>query len=362
MKKILLAFSTLLSVSLLASCGCNNKDSGGEDEDDKFRITYGRYYLEEEKAELNDITFDTFKQKMIEDGTHKDENFIIATYDKDSTCSCWVNNFGPALKNFVKKYHYEVYTIANQVIPEEDYGLEHYLDQSKPTLALINHGTIVKQFVYNSKSDMFFKADNIKEEVEKFASAPQLFKVSEKYLDDVLFTNPKESALVYYMREKCGDCSFLSPELVWPMAESKILKREMLVMDIDPIKDSDSTTYQEYKDEHLLSVNDNPTAFGYSQGVVPTFQYWEKGVLKDASVFANDSLAKDENEKWYVKQSFYSEERKSHLGYLDGVETTVLEGLEVDSSEVSDWGGWMNKYAVKYHGPLVQAFFDKYAL
>ena len=31
---------------------------------------------------------------------------------------------------------------------------------------------------------MFFKADNIKEEVEKYVSAPQLFKVSEKYLDD----------------------------------------------------------------------------------------------------------------------------------------------------------------------------------
>ena len=350
-------------MSLLASCGCNSNGNNKEDEN-LLQITYGRYFADGEKATLNDIEYSDFLAKMEENGHHRDENFLIATYDEGTTCSCWVNNFGPALRSFVSKYHYEVYTLANQKIGSEDFGLKHYLNQSMPTLAIVNHGSIVKQFVYNSQSDMFFKDTAIKSEVEKYIKSPQLFKVSQEYLDNAI---KSEETVVYYMREKCGDCSFVSPEVLWPYAYSHKLNTKFLVFDMDPLRDTDMEKYNEFKKDHLLTSDEsNTTPFGYGGGVVPTFQYWKGGNLVSASVYANDSIAKGEGDECIVTTSFYSSARKNALDYLEGIETTVLEGITISKDEYNyieeyNFYVWPNKYAAKYHTPLLEGFLNKHA-
>ena len=133
---------------------------------------------------------------------------------------------------------------------------------------------------------------------------------------------------------------------------------------LDSIKD-DTETYNTFRASHYMSNAINKE-FGYDRGFVPTIHYYEKGELKDATVYFNDAVEKV-NGQYVVTRSFYSEERKAHLGYLNGIETPVLEGLILQDKDVDVYGNgavyvWKHESAHKYHKPLFDAFMKKYAL
>ena len=347
MKKSVLFLSSMMLVSSLV--GCNGQKN-------KFTITYGRYLLTNEEATLNEIDYSDLEDRMEKDGKHYGENFLLATYDEDSMCSCWLSHFGPALKSFVKKYHFEVYAIANDKFGDQnDFGIKHYPNKSKPTLALINNGKVAQQFIYNTSADMFDKADALKEELDKYIKAPKIFKVSQDYLDKALFETNNEKLIAYYGWSSCPDCQYCEPNVLWPFVYNNEIKTTILYYDADPIK-SDKTVYDEFRTSHFMNEASG-SKFGYLNGKVPTFQYWDSNELKDAATYFNDVVTDG-----VVTSSFYSQDRQQYLGYLEGVETTVLEGLQIPSEDLSDWGGWIKTKAAVYHDPLLNAFLTKYAL
>ena len=347
MKKRILFLSSLMLVSSLVGCG---------KQESKFMLTYGRYLLNEEKASLNEIDYSDLEDRMLKDGKHFGENFLLATYDEGSMCSCWISHFGPTLEKFVKDYHYEVYCIANDKFgSQEDFGIKHYPNKSKPTLALIENGKVGKQFVYNTTADMFDKADALKQELDKYIKAPKIFKVSQEYLDKQLFESNKDKLIAYYGWSSCPDCQYCEPNVLWPFVYKNDVKTTILYYDADPIK-ADTAVYDEFRTTHFMNEASG-SKFGYLNGKVPTFQYWDRGELKDASTYFNDVVTDG-----VVTSSFYSEERQQYLGYLEGIKTTVLEGLTIPAEDLSAWGGWIKTKAAVYHDPLLNAFLTKYAL
>ena len=128
--------------------------------------------------------------------------------------------------------------------------------------------------------------------------------------------------------------------------------------------DEEKEQYQKLKDDYGLSVTGN-SVFGYQEGVVPTTQYYKRGVLTDASVYFNDAI-EENNGVFTVKDSYYTDERVSNLHYLEDVKfTTCLKGLTIQNNDIlytkTGQPYWSQEDAAKYHTPLLKAFLDYYA-
>ena len=85
----------------------------------------------------------------------------------------------------------------------------------------------------------------------------------------------------------------------------------------------------------------------------------EKGVLSPALV------RKKDNGKYYVSDSYYSNERLSNLTYLKGASfQTVLKGMELNNADVIEVNEstyiWSQAAATKYHTPFLEAFLNYY--
>ena len=129
-------------------------------------------------------------------------------------------------------------------------------------------------------------------------------------------------------------------------------------------RDGDEETYQEIKDKYLLSTTTNPE-LGFEQGVVPTFQVYEKGVLKDMSVYVNEgTLTYSEADGcYYASNAYYNETRNSKLHYLDNVEVKDLTKVKIAKEEVIEYKNnyyWDISYSSQYYDPILKGFLDKY--
>ena len=125
---------------------------------------------------------------------------------------------------------------------------------------------------------------------------------------------------------------------------------------------SSSMVYDQMKKSYKLTAEASPE-FGFANGVVPTFHYYEKGVLKDASVYFNDEIAQKEDGSYYISDSFYSEERLTSIKYANNVEHNVLMCMNLPNEDVLSYEGnfyWSQEKAAAYHTPLLKAFLDLY--
>ena len=369
MKKILFALPLVfIGASLLT--GCSLKE--------KVRITYGTYIDEGPRALTS---FSKLEEKMSENGYHKGENFLLATYLEGGTCSCW-KNFEKVLQNYVNTENVLVYKISNSLFNSgnasklQEWGLTSLAGEDKTSFAIIKNGEVKKEFIGDT-SDFFKRNDTFIEKLDEYILKPNIYYVDQNILDDAIANDDK--VLVQYHWEFCPDCQYLLPKVMYPYANKHNFELELYIIDIGRLTGWDpdleepfsnfSTSNPDYVDflrDHGMSEIGNDT-FGYDRGFVPTTQYWEDGVLVDASVYFNDALTKEAG-VWRVTRSFYSEKRKNSLNYLNEVETKVLEGLIVPESDVSislsdpNAGSWQASSAAVYHNPLLEAFLDTYAL
>ena len=215
---------------------------------------------------------------------------------------------------------------------------------------------------------MFEKLETLRSAVKRIARDPNLIYIDQKYLDNALFTNPVEKAVVEYVWRTCPDCNDCLPNVILPYSYDNDFSTEIWIIDLDiegllrvnGEKDKTNENYKNFlRDHHMSDVADKK--FGYDRGFVPTTQVWEKGVLKDATCYFNDEVSINDAGEYYVSRSFYSEARVANLSYTDKVvEGKVLTEADVTVGE-DESISWNKDSAREIHKPLLEAFLDKYA-
>ncbi|MCR5185091.1 MAG: hypothetical protein K6C32_03310 [Bacilli bacterium] len=345
-KTFALLFALTTVVPSMVGCTSNSK----------MKLTYGRYLPEDYSGNgALFIDYADLSMRMSKDGKYLNENFLL-TIAPTNGCGCWAE-FQPILKSFVQKTNYNVYQIKITAFDEAETKFGLNMKQGHVAFAIINHGKIVKQYL---SSPIFDYEESLEKEVNKYVTKPDLYFVD--YTDINNYISSKGETVVEYIWNSCSDCQYSNPQTLWPYVEKHTLKNKIYVVDLESIR-TDSEVYKQYLLDHKLSLEGDEN-YGYDRGFVPTIQHFTNGVLDDASVYFNDALSMVDG-KVKVTRSFYSEVRKEKLHYLNGVEVTVLEGLEVKEDEYVEYNGnyyWNKANANVYHKPLLEAFLNTYVL
>ena len=362
MKKYRLIF--LIMPALLSSLtGCSTS---------KDCLTYGTL-IEQQAYQTKELT----NQELSDKAFNEKETFLLAVhqgkYSED--CNCY-NTFQNIIANYMNTYHEQIYlynaqdqddSVSSLKIDKSDEGtLGFYIFKGSKKLAKYSYKNTRDQ-------ELFSDASVLNTRVHKFVNKPKMYYVNDSYLQENLVKTDK--SVVVFMRKGCGDCSYVIPNEIIPYINKNNISKDIWVYDMqyaydlsksDTASEEEKGQYQALKDRYGLSVSGNET-FGYGQGVVPTIQYYEKDVLKDASVFFNDAITQNPDGTFYVSASYYSNDRLPNLSYLkDCKAKTVLEGMQLETSNIMQTKSgayyWSQKDAAKYHSPLLKAFLDYYLL
>ena len=367
MKKRSLFYITLLASPILLS-SCNSSK-------EKVKLTYGNYATQTISSLTELDTEDLYNRLLVEE-----EVLILATYNDSSSedCLCW-STFQNVIVNFINKYHEQVYVYSTKNADDSLRELKlNNTDNSKPGLRIYKGKKKVAQFYYSNINDQKIFEDTTAEymysKLHDYIEKPSLYYVDKAYLDNKIATKNDDFA-VLFMRNGCGDCKYVIPNVIIPYINKNELKKDVLLFDIQSYYDlaknesateEEKTQYQTLKDTYYLSETASDK-FGYEKGVVPTMQYYDKGVLKDASVYFNDSIEQKEDGSFYVSKSYYTEERLPNLSYLkDANVIKVLQGMTIETKYAMQTKSgsyyWLQADAANYHTPLLKAFLDYYLL
>lgn len=354
MKKLTL----LLPLFLLSSLSGCSKDTG------PTLLTYGTY-KDEKGVQLTSAEFTT--------RFNANENFLLAIYPKDSSCQCW-NTFSYIINDVVKNEHLLIYQFYAQDVASNTEMKElggFYDDLNAPSFYIIKEKKIAKSYRYSNNAPFFKTKEKFLEEVDAKVKRPKMYQISSEQLDAKIAA--QESFSVFYARNKCSDCNYVTPNFLIPYFTSNYEKNNLYVFDIQDYYPSDKDApdyeekkqaYQDLKDKYLLSEKNNPT-LGFGNGVVPSFQYYEAGVFKDMSVYVNDGALtySDSDGCYYATGSYYNEARINNLHYLDNVEIKDLTKVRINENEVEKYENvslWDISSSSHYHNLILKGFLDKY--
>ena len=358
--KAFLLIPLVIATPLLSSCQKNKE----------VCLTYGTY-LSTTILDLKKLSTDDLNNKAM-----SGEVFLLATYQGEYSedCLCW-STFENVISNYINTYDEMVYLYdaqtSNDAIKDLNIAV---LKESTPMLYIFNGQKQIASFSYSNKQDKPLFSDTNGEEmysrVHKYIKKPKMFYVDDEFLESNL--KKQDSSIVLFMRSTCGDCKYVIPNVLIPYINHHDTSNELWVFNLDSYYTRQLvselgtyTPYSDIKNKYELS-EETCKSLGYQGGVVPTIHYYEKGDLKDATVFFNDEVAQKEDGSYYISNSFYSEERLTSLHYVDKVETKVLKGMEIKNYEVamttSGYLYWIQEKAALYHTPLLNAFLDYYLL
>lgn len=364
-KRSLLLLPLLASPMFLSSCWLNIQ---------KATLTYGTYC-----TQTLDTLVELSTNELYNRLYNENEVLILATYNDSYSedCLCWTT-FQNVIVNYINKYHEQIFIYNTKNADEtiKDLRISFYED-SEPGLHIYNGKKEMARFYYPKMQDkkMFedLTGEYTHKKIHEYINEPSIYAVNKQALDDKITAQESDFA-VLFMRSGCGDCKYVIPNVIIPYINKNKLSKNILFFDLqlyyDLSKESEveeeQRQYQALKDYYGLSEITNEK-YGYGQGVVPTIQFYAKGVLKDATVYFNDSISQKEDGSFYVSKSYYSESRLPNLAYLKNSQaTTVLEGMSISAENAlqTKSGGyyWSQSDAAKYHTPLLKAFLDYYLL
>ena len=358
MKKLLFLLP-LLALSSIGVTGCQSQK--------KARITYGTLVDEG----VTELLYGTLQTKV-----NNKENLLIAVWqDSGLPCGCWTT-FKAILNEYVNTYKTKIYIIARSQFQDGDdtFGLSILNDTTAPTFALIKNGKKTNEFIYNNDNKpMFTKLSSLRTAITKIARDPQYMMVNQEYLDKALFTDKEDKVIVHYIWSFCPDCNYCFPNVMMPYSEKYVFNQPVWIIDLGVkgiLLNEDGNfigtgiqTYVDFLKQHKMSAEGDET-YGYDRGFVPTTQIWEKGELKDANVFFNDTIEK-QDDKFYVTKSFFSEDRLGKIHY----EALKIEGLEIPERDVVKTidektstvsYSWDQEKAAIYHKPFLESFLNTY--
>ena len=350
---------SLISLIILPLVSCG----GGTKTITKTQLSYGSHY---------DTTATRLTASEVLAKTKNEESFLLALYkgeEKDITCSCW-KTFSYIIDGYVKE-HDEIVYKANildlddlaQKDKDNKLGLT-VQSATDPSFAIFKNGKLVKQYFYSTKNTptYFTNDDAFASFVSDNTIAPKMI-----YVDDeeyVALQRRNEETVISVVRKGCPDCGYMLPNVYDPFFKEEKTTKTMYLLDIEDLDhyhratDDEKKAYQDYKDQILLSTANNKD-YGYITGVVPTTFVFKNGEVIDGTVFFNDDVAKNDDGKYYISESYYSEERVSKLKYTN----EILEGKILNEDELADYEGY--KYlpstsAAVYHTPIAKAFLNYY--
>ena len=358
-KKHLLSVCLLVPFAVLASCQSNSNSKGN------FNLTYGTY-IEAKVNNLQTLSNDELLAKA-----DSREVFLLAAYQGEYSedCLCW-STFENAIVSFVNKYHRVVYLFDAQKQDEtvKDFKIKK-VNESTPMFYIFSGKEQITYFSYNNNQDKTVFNDTTGEalyaRINKKVKAPKMFYVDGAYLDQSI----KGTAIVLYIRNGCGDCKYVIPNLLIPYINKNDINKEVLLFDMQSYYDAQnkvgvsSTPYDDIKDKYCLTEKAS-LSYGYLNGVVPTIQYYKDGILNDSAVYFNDSVDVDDEGNYYISNSFYDEDRLTSISYASKIDNNVLLGMKLPKEDVvttsTGYAFWAQEKAAKYHDPLFKAFLDTY--
>ena len=358
-------FFVLLGVPLLFCSLTSCSDTDGT-------LTYGTY-LEQDLNSLKTLNNDELVNKTKNDK----ETFLLATYQSSYSedCLCW-STFLNVIVKYSNEFHeiFYLYDTQSKDDSVSSLKIESFQD-STPCLYIFKGEKQLAKYSYkNNKYKDLFENTNLKylnNTIHSVVHKPYMFYVDRDYLAENL-SKTKEVA-VLFMRSGCNDCSYVIPNVLIPYINDHAFAKDIWLFDMQYYYDmmnnelaseGGESQYQSLKNRYGLSASSNQT-YGYQQGVVPTLQYYQEGVLKDATVFFNDVVSQKEDGSFYVSDSYYTDERLPNLRYLKGFsKNSVLKDMKIAAENVGQTKSgnyyWMQKDAAKYHTPILKAFLDSY--
>lgn len=278
MKKILLSILMLLMVIPFSACNKSNEKP----------IIDGRYGIEDTIL----LTRDEFKNKL----THKDDSgekiigddFILYVYTEG--CTACANFDRNVLKPFIKEYDAIVYKIEYEdykglISTPSKYGMN-------PKIVLINDGKLYTQVTPNQDVEVFSKMDSLANYIKENTILSKLHDITYDQFKTKI--ENKESFIVYYGWDRCGDCSYLKNNHLNEMIVENKKDTVWYYLEV--------SEYRQYKtsegngeNEHIWNEFIETTGININnnRGVVPTICYYENGVFKDYVIYFNDILEID---------------------------------------------------------------------
>ena len=358
-------FSFLLAVPLLfcSLTSCSNTDG---------TLTYGTY-LKQDLDSLKTLS----NEDLLNKSKNDKETFLLATYQGSYSedCLCW-STFLNVIVKYSNEYHEVFYLYDTQSKDDSvsNLKIESFSD-STPCLYIFKGEKQLAKYSYkNNKDKDLFEDTSLKlldKTIHKVVHKPYMFYVDKDYLAENL--NKVKEIAVLFMRNGCGDCSYVIPNVIIPYINNKSLAKKIWIFDMQSYYETaqddsasvlEKAEYSYLKNQFGLSEIGNKT-YGYQIGVVPTLQYYQNGELKDATVFFNDVVSQKEDGSFYISDSYYTNERLPNLKYMKGFgKNSVLKDMEISAENVGQTKSgnyyWMQKDAAKYHTPILKAFLDYY--
>lgn len=273
MKKIVSIISCMmLSVILLVGCSCSCSK-------EKANLAIG----DMNATSYVDLSSFEIVKSMIEDK----ETFVLFVYQVD--CSA-CKSFKPILEEVIKERHIKVYGIQYKYI-DSDHKLKDL--QYTPSIVIYKAGKLFIKTDPDANSSYFKNSEGFKSFLDKYTDKPTAYYINLTQLREKI--SNQENFIIYYSRSSCGDCSYLNRNYLKEYLNSYSGDKKFYILETDAegIRfnngEYDSEQWQNIKDEFGLSKANN-SEFGYETGVVPTFQYYENGVLRDMMIYTNDKF------------------------------------------------------------------------
>ena len=351
MKKSLLFL--LVPALLFSVTGCNKSSASG-----KVFLEFGKVHTSESVL-VDEIDYDTLTSWI-----NHNNSFALAVSNEG--CSCW-EGFQPILAAFNYKYNLDIKQIPVKELNVEGrdkFGL-YTVAVDSPFLAFFSNGSLVRQAMYggNKEYSKIF-TDRSGKELEKFffenAYLPKMLYVEKDTLDGYISDN-KEFNL-YVARTGCGDCATVNETMLRDWNKTTVSVDEPLyVFDIAPYYQTEE--YQSIKDTYGLSEANNKD-FGYSTGMVPTFQHRKGSEVKDMAVILNDGVYEDGR----TMKSYYTSTRVGKMTFLkDTGNEYVYEGKKLSNDQIDQvtYQGqtyvFIKKEAhIEFHTPILNRFLNTY--
>ena len=347
MKKITKFILTFLVASSAAFSGCKKKK-----EDNRVWLSFGDVHSSETRlitvAKLAEIT-------------HAKENFLFVV--STNTCGCWAE-FQPVLNSYLSKNKAVCYRIdfSEFELSAATYGLAN-VSSSTTTFAIFENGK-VKTTLNTAEDKFMYDESKFTKYMNEQVILPSCYFITKEDVSTIKASG--KSAVIYFERSACGDCTELNPGLLRSYIKNHKDMKKLYVFDCQEYwrasTAEDYQSYLDFKDEMGMSEKNNPT-YGYGAGVFPYFQYIENGQYASGSVIFNDTISKQDN-KCVITESFYTTERAASLQYTN----KVLQGMELSANEVTEteykgklYFKWNEESKNSHYKPILDSFLD-YAL
>ena len=289
--------------------------------------------------------------------TNAKENFLFVV--STTTCGCW-DEFQPFLNSYLTTNKLVCYRIDFKDFKDSasTYGLAN-ASSSTTTFAIYENGEVKSTLNSAKDRNIMYDTDKFEKYMSQNVILPGCYFITK---DDVsTIKNSGKSAVIYFERSACGDCTSLNPGILRSYVKNHGDANKIYVLDCQEYWRSSSAPESEYqgylkvKKELGMSIESNPQ-YGYGSGVFPYFSYIENGSYASGAVIYNDTIAKQDN-KYVVTESYYTSVRASYLKYS----TKVIQGMELTSDDVIDTGKyvmWKNESADKHYKEILDSFLD----